>query len=399
LKRVVFVSDIFARGGATVWLRRLCKHLPREGWSCMLLIAEPGSPYEDDWSDWPCEREILPRYYSYPALVQGTADAIRSFSPDVVVVGTPWNAAVLAMRHLYAKYCITARFVETVIVEDEGRYERLRRNSDIAVLVAACSDDITHRIESDIPQLRGQVQRFWFPVPYDQGMQRNGGDGGPLRITYLGRLVQQQKRVFDLARILNALTARNVDFTLTVIGDGVDRAALELRLATSRGRERVRLLGWLPSEKALDALAASDVQLLVSDFEGQPISTLEAMALGIVPVVTDLPGLRELIRHGVSGFLLPVGDVEAFASALARLAADREELGRMAKAAREAVPERARMEVAVRDFSVLLDEAARASLPRSKPVAYPETRMDRLHVPQFLQEVKRRFLGQSVYYL
>ena len=152
-------------------------------------------------------------------------------------------------------------------------------------------------------------------------MRGKGGGRGSLRIAYLGRLVQQQKRVFDLPLLLDALATRGVDFTLTLIGDGADRAPLEQRLAMSRGRERVRLLGWLPSEKALEALAASDVQLLVSDFEGQPISTLEAMASGVVPVVTDLPGERELIRDCTSGFLLPVGDMEAFASTLARLSA------------------------------------------------------------------------------
>jgi len=56
------------------------------------------------------------------------------------------------------------------------------------------------------------------------------------------------------------------------------------------------------------------------------------------------------------------------------------------------------MDVAVRDFSVLLDEAAEAPMPTPKPVAYPQTRMDRLHIPRFMQELKRRCLGQSVYY-
>jgi len=397
LRRVVFVSDIFARGGASVWLRRLCQQLPAEGWTCKLILAEPALPYDDDWSDWPCQREVLRRHYSLPGLVHSTADAIQIFSPDVVVVGAPWNTAALAMRYLYASSRLKARFVETVIVEHEEQYERLRSNTDIAVLVAACSDDTITRIESDIPRLRGRVRRFWFPVPCGERMEGKGDSRGPLRIAYLGRLVQEQKRIFDLPPLLDALGSKGVDFTLTLIGDGADRAVLERRLAMSRGRERVSLLGWLPSEKALEALAASDVQLLVSGFEGQPISTLEAMAAGVVPVVTDLPGLRELIRDGTSGFLLPVGDIEAFASVLATLAADRELLSSMARAARESVPERARMDVAVRDFSVLLDEAAEAPLPTPKPVAYPPTRMDRLHVPRFMQELKRRCLGQSVY--
>jgi glycosyltransferase involved in cell wall biosynthesis len=397
LRRVVFASDIFARGGASVWLRRLCQHLPAEGWACKLIIAEPALPYDDDWSDWPCEREVLRRHYSLRALVHSTADAIRTFCPHVVVVGAPWNTAALAMRYLYASCRHTARFVETVIVEHEQQYERLRGNTDIAVLVAACSDDTISRIEGEIPRLRGRVRRFWFPVPYGQEMHGRGDGRGPLQIAYLGRLVQEQKRIFDLPPLLDALGARGVDFTLTLVGDGADRAVLEPSLAMSRERERVSLLGWLPSEKALEVLAASDVQLLVSGFEGQPISTLEAMASGVVPVVTDLPGLRELIRDGTSGFLLPVGDIEAFASALATLAADRERLSRMARAARESVPKRARMDVAIRDFSVLLDEAAGAPLPTPKPLAYPPTRMDRLHVPQFMQELKRWCLGQSVY--
>jgi hypothetical protein len=56
------------------------------------------------------------------------------------------------------------------------------------------------------------------------------------------------------------------------------------------------------------------------------------------------------------------------------------------------------MDVAIRDFSVLLNEAAGAPLPTPKPVACPPTRMVRLHVPRFTQELMRRCLGQSVYY-
>ena len=220
---------------------------------------------------------------------------------------------------------------------------------------------------------------------------------GPLRIAYLGRLVKEQKRIFDLPLLVEKLVNKGTDFTLTVIGDGADRAELERRFATSGGRERVRLLGWLPSAKALEAVAKSDVQLLVSGWEGQPIATLESMALGLVPVVTDLPGLRELIRHGTTGYLLPVGDIDAFASSLTSLAADRARFFRMAVAAQESIPERARIPLAIHDFSVLLDEAASAQLPTPGAVVYPPTMMDRLHVPRFVQELKRRCLGQSVY--
>lgn len=399
MKRVVFVSDILARGGASVWLRRLCRHLPQQGWTCKLVMADPALPYDNDWHDWPCEMRILPRQYSLRALVHSIAQAIREFSPHMVVDGAPWKMAELATRHLYASNHLSGRFLETILVDHPQEYERLRRAADIAVAVAAVSDSLVSRVEMEVPLLRDKVRRFWSPVPYctDARLEVKGDGHNPLRLAYLGRVVQVQKRILDLVSLIEALSVKGVDFTLSVIGDGPQRAELEQRLTKSLAARQVRLLGWLPSEKALEELAACDVQLLISEYEGQPISVLEAMGSEVVPVVTDLPGMREVIRDGVNGFLLPVGNMDAFASVLARLASNREKLRCMARNARESLPEKARMDVAIRDFAKLLDEASHMPLPRAMPPAYTPTRMDRLHIPQFMQELKRRWLGQSVY--
>lgn len=66
-----------------------------------------------------------------------------------------------------------------------------------------------------------------------------------------------------------------------------------------------------------------DALLLPSVREGMSLAVLEAMASGLAIVASDIPAMREIVDHGRGGLLCPVGDVEAFARALARIAADR----------------------------------------------------------------------------
>jgi glycosyltransferase involved in cell wall biosynthesis len=83
------------------------------------------------------------------------------------------------------------------------------------------------------------------------------------------------------------------------------------------------------------ALRAAHVYVLPSRGEGMPRSTLEALATGRAVVTTDVPGCRDTVREGWNGFLVPVGDAGALATAMAASAADQETLARMGRASRE----------------------------------------------------------------
>jgi glycosyltransferase involved in cell wall biosynthesis len=80
-------------------------------------------------------------------------------------------------------------------------------------------------------------------------------------------------------------------------------------------------------------LANHDVFVLLSDYEGLPLSLLEAMGQGVVPVVSDLEsGIREVVTEAC-GVRIPVGNIAAAAEAIAALSRDRRRLGAMAEAA------------------------------------------------------------------
>jgi len=156
---------------------------------------------------------------------------------------------------------------------------------------------------------------------------------GPLRLIYAGRL-DRAKGIFDLPPIDAALRAGGVDVRWTVQGTGPH----EQELRTAWAAPHVRWMGRLDMADVLEGYRTHDVVVMPSRNEGLPVALLEAGAAGVVPVVTNLrSGVPEVVRDGVTGFLAPPGDIQAFAAAIAALARDRARLEVMSAAVRDIV--------------------------------------------------------------
>lgn len=123
-----------------------------------------------------------------------------------------------------------------------------------------------------------------------------------------------------------------------IVGEGVERPALEAGIRRLGLESKVKLLGFRPDVPAL--VAEADVYVMPSRFEGLPIALLEAMALGKAIVAAAVNGIPEAIQDGDNGLLVPREDPEALASALGRLSADAGLRGRLGRRARETWRER-----------------------------------------------------------
>jgi glycosyltransferase involved in cell wall biosynthesis len=185
----------------------------------------------------------------------------------------------------------------------------------------AVSQNIEANLASSNPELTARLKTIHHGVSADSELRRSRRDGSsPLRIVYVGRLVEQQKRVFDLPRVMEALDRRGIPASLTVVGGGEDRQALESLAAPWVERGAIRFAGILSSNEIAHELRHHDVSILTSAYEGLPLSTLEAMAWGCIPVVTAIrSGIPELVSDGENGYQVDVGDIEAFAERLAGL--------------------------------------------------------------------------------
>ncbi len=155
-----------------------------------------------------------------------------------------------------------------------------------------------------------------IPNPVDTDFFTPGAvkPAGPARLLAVGRLTPEKR--FDL--LIDAfaeLAAARRDATLTIIGEGPERAALEARGARSGAGARIALPGSKPAAAIRDALRAADALVLSSDMETFSVALVEAMAVGL-PVVATACGGPEDIVTPETGLLTPRGDAAALARAL-----------------------------------------------------------------------------------
>lgn len=153
---------------------------------------------------------------------------------------------------------------------------------------------------------------------------------GARRLTFVGRLAA----VKGLPVLLDALE-RVPDATLTLVGDGPDRAALEQRARDLGVADRVAFPGYLDQSGVRAVLRETDVFVMSSFAEGVPVVLMEAMAHGVPVVATRIAGVAELVEDGVSGRLVAPGDVDELAESLNELLGDadlRASMGREGRA-------------------------------------------------------------------
>lgn len=184
-----------------------------------------------------------------------------------------------------------------------------------------------------LPEFAGtRVEGIPYGIQFEAARPREPRpEGTPLRVLYLGRLIEEQKRISRIVTLIHDLAQGPERVTFTLAGSGPQEAEVRAALA---GCETTRLTGLVRNDEVQALLRAHDVLILLSDYEGLPLSLLEAMGHGVVPVVSDLPsGMAEAV--GTAGILIPVGETGQAAAALRSLARDPARLAGLSAAAQD----------------------------------------------------------------
>jgi glycosyltransferase involved in cell wall biosynthesis len=223
--------------------------------------------------------------------------------------------------------------------DNKAFYEPLYHYHQFVDIAIAVSSEIERKIlAAGVPAERvRQIPYGTEPVSEAEINARvEAGRTNPpvLNIGYVGRVVQEQKRVFEFAPLLVRLKSLDVSFQFHIIGDGSDRQQLGELFAASGVDGSVKFWGWQSPEGVAKLLGDLDVFLLMSDYEGLPVALLEAMGHGLAPIVSRIPsGNSQLIDDGENGFLAEVGDIGGFASRIEALAGDLDRLRKIQNAA------------------------------------------------------------------
>ncbi len=149
---------------------------------------------------------------------------------------------------------------------------------------------------------------------------------------YLGRLKKYKGVDLVIRAFAQVADSRAI---LEIAGEGDYRPALEHLVASLDLGARVRFLGFVSEAEKLALLRRSWATAFASPKEGWGLTNIEASACGTPVVASNSPGIRESVRDGETGFLVPHGDVVAMAAALQRLCASPELVRRLGASGRQ----------------------------------------------------------------
>lgn len=162
------------------------------------------------------------------------------------------------------------------------------------------------------------IPNFVDPVIFDRARHGEGlhlelGGGKPV-LMHISNF-RPVKRVRDVVRVF-AKVRQRVPCVLVMVGDGPDRGAAEEEARNLGVAAEVRFLGKIDAVAPL--LAAADVYVFPSESESFGLSALEALASGVPVVGARVGGVPDVVRDGITGALLPLGDVDGMAEATVR---------------------------------------------------------------------------------
>jgi len=192
-----------------------------------------------------------------------------------------------------------------------------------------------------------------------------------LNLIYTGRLIQRQKRIFDVINSLKNVVCEIPETYATIYGEDREGGRVINTIKGLNLGERLRYGGLLKFDEIFHALLKHHVFVLLSDYEGISISLMEAMGCGLVPVCTKTrSGAMEIIKHNENGLLVENRD-EDFINAIRRLKYEKGLWERLSKRARETILKGFTIDICADRWAVFLNRLMEKTSIRNK-IRVPE---------------------------
>ncbi len=321
---ILFCSQAaYAGGGVEEWLWTLTRALRGHGWEVRVALAEGRAhhaparyqaryPYPDV--------RILPaplglqeeRFLAVSRLLaESRPDVVMPVQLADVLYAAAWMKRRMGKAAPRLATCLHGQFAECV-----ADLAVCRDDLDLAASVSRRGRDVLAQ-QCGLPEPVAVHIPAGVPAPTTPPVRRRDG----LRLGYVGRLDQAEKRIRDLPMLVEALRdCGGIQFH--VAGSGPEEPFLRESLAAEAAEGRVVFHGTLSrGELYRSVYPVLDGLLVFSPAEGGPMAAWEAMRHGVVPVVSDFAGRREegQLQPDRNCMVFPVGDVQAAAACVRRL--------------------------------------------------------------------------------
>lgn len=393
--QVIFAIPSGMISGVDIFTTHLVRQLIERGIRAKIVCTKPPSSYSTAArlaEDLPIEPLLfLARYNAWPTRWQAMIDYLEAEAPCIYIPNYDYDYSAVT-----PKLSERIKVVGIVHSDSAEHYEHLLRLGHSWDAIVGVSQAISRQVEFLQPTLAPRLHTIPYGVAVSPALpEKPSAATAPLRVIYCGRLEQEQKRVLDLIHIAKRLEELQIPFMLSIIGDGPAREKMQELSAALGVQAYLHFTGKLPNQMVIQHLRQSDVFLLTSAYEGLPVSLLEAMANGVVPLVSAIrSGIPEMIRHAENGLLAAIGDIDGFAKQLAYLYANPMERRQMANAAQMTISHSGyRLEDMVDQYCALFQTMIEQPFTRPRGDILPPARLK--HQRSWLRLARHR-AGQEV---
>jgi glycosyltransferase involved in cell wall biosynthesis len=335
--RILLTCDVIEGAGITTYCENLAEGLNGAGHEVILLAGST--------SHYPSEKYIPPKALRECVFIKrgiSTAKShlkkyiksIKDLNPDVLIINN--SPFVMASLPFLPWHIIRIPVIHNIRETEVRPFLERHFWWDRAV----CVSPFIARVAKGLP---GSAKLHVCPLgikveAINTRKYKAGTKNEPLSLVWAGRVEKDQKRADLVPQIAHELEIQEISYRWTILGDGKDLGAV-IKMLTDLGiKNKFRFMGSIPRQHVLETFQKADVLVMPSDYEGLPQALLEAMSMGVVPVVSRIPGSTDYVIHdGEEGFLCERGKPESFAQKISELEQNRVLLSRMSEAAIERV--------------------------------------------------------------
>jgi len=360
-RRICFLSPRFYpfTGGVEVFSYQLTRRLVEKGYEVEVLTSDfESQPGPDEVEGIRVFRYRIPffafrtpiiphiplRLFSHDSDLIHTISTYPTLTDLTLLTGKILNRPLVVTHQLdggaegWLGRAATSLYHQTIASPLIGSADRIVATSHSYAETSPILSPIIERVEV-IPN--GVDEKAFNPEVDGEEIINRYSLEDSRNILFVGRLVPY-KGVEYLLSAIKILREGHPDIRLLLVGDGELRGELTRQAEAERILGSVDFVGRIPNTELPPFYASSEIVVLpsISRLEAFGIALIEAMACGKPVVASSIPGVREVVRDGVTGYLTPPRNPEALAEAISKLIQDKDLAQKMGREGRRTVEER-----------------------------------------------------------
>jgi glycosyltransferase involved in cell wall biosynthesis len=310
MKLLFIAPSAYLLGGVQDWLYSTVIGLRRRGHDVSVGIPNAsfhnGKKYNDKYANLNAEF-FVNRSGSDEGRIRGLIHFLEKRDSDIVIgvnIGNLFEAVAREHKHSQRRFVMTLHAIEANYFADMRKYRGI-----IDGVIA------TNRLSEKMAVEVGRIQKdrvYYAPygISIDENVQAEIHDLSIIRIAWVGRIEEKQKRIYDLVKIIGALDTIGVEYIVSIAGDGPDTDSLAKRLERWISKGKVRLCGVMSKDELRLFYYSNDILLITSEWETGPIVAWEAVIAGLKIVCSRYTGCKAegtLVDHETA-LLFDIGD-------------------------------------------------------------------------------------------